>query len=105
MLFVFVLLHFSVIRDLTHNMTFAYIVERSCCREVRLLPKRRLVFGIKQCCRRTGLHLNLDPMTFMCLGFPLLRPNQFHFKFQYSIYLELYLIYTTTIILRLALVY
>ena len=35
----------------------------------------------------------------MCLGFPLLRPNQLHFKFQYSIYLELYLKYTTTIIL------
>ena len=35
----------------------------------------------------------------MCLGFSLLRPNQLHFKFQYSIYLELYQIYTTTIIL------
>ena len=43
-------------------------------------------------------------MTFMCLGFPLLRPNQLHFKFQYSIYLAWYLIYTTSVILRLALV-
>ena len=59
-------------------------VERGCCREARLLPKRFVL---------------------MCLGLPLLRPNQLHFKFQYSFVLALYLIYTTTIILRLALVY